>query len=93
MTPSEWCRAGHPRQGEAQHLRAQIEFEKDMPYFVPLTNECVFSSMPFLVYRLLNEGYDALVAVPGLEKLKEEGLQITPRCRQKSNGLKAGLSL
>jgi hypothetical protein len=72
VTPSEWCRAGHPRQGEAQHLKAQIEFEKDMPYFVPPANECVFSSMPFLVYRLLYEGYDALAAVPGLEKLKEQ---------------------
>ena len=72
ITPSEWCRAGHPRQGEAMHLKAQMQFEKDMPYFAPPASDCVFSSMPFLVYRLLNESYDALITVPGLEKLKDE---------------------
>jgi Fe-S-cluster containining protein len=72
VTPSEWCRAGHPRQTEAMHLKAQMQFEKDMPYFAPLAGDCVFSSMPFLVYRLLYEGYDALSTVPGLEKLKDE---------------------
>jgi Fe-S-cluster containining protein len=72
VTPSEWCRAGHPRQTEAMHLKAQMQFEKDMPYFTPLASDCVFSSMPLLVYRLLNDGYDALITVPGLEKLKDE---------------------
>ena len=71
VTPSEWCRPGHPRQGEAMHLKAQMQFEKDQPYFVPPASDCVFSSMPFLVYRLLYEGYDALSTVPGLEKLKD----------------------
>ena len=72
ITPSEWCRAGHPRQGEAMNLKAQMQFEKDMPYFTPPVNDCVFSSMPFLVYRMLYEGYDALITVPGLEQLKDE---------------------
>jgi Fe-S-cluster containining protein len=72
ITPSDWCRAGHPRQREAIHLKAQMQFEKDMPYFEPLTSDCVFSSMPFLVYSLLQEGYTALLRVPGLEKLKEQ---------------------
>ncbi len=71
VTPAEWCRAGHPRQTEAMHLKAQMQFEKDMPYFAPLASNCVFSSMPFLVYRLLNEGYNALSTVPSLEKLKD----------------------
>ena len=74
MTPCELCRAGHPRQTEAVHLKAQMQYEKDMPYFEPLASDCVFSSMPFLVYRLLREGYDALSSVPGLEKLKDEAL-------------------
>ena len=54
------------------HLKAQMQFENDMPYFTPPASDCVFSSMPFLVYRLLNEGYDALATVPGLEKIKDE---------------------
>jgi hypothetical protein len=72
ITPAEWCRTGHPRQHEAVHLKAQMQFEKDMPYFEPLKSDCVFSSMPFLVYSLLLEGYKALSAVPGLERLKGE---------------------
>jgi Fe-S-cluster containining protein len=75
VTPSEWCRAGHPRQSEALHLKAQVQFEKDMPYFEPPASDCIFSSMPFLVHRLLQEGYEALSSVPGLEKLKEEAYQ------------------
>ncbi len=71
LTPPEWCRAGHPRQHESVHLKAQMQVEKDMPYFSPLANNCTFSSMPFLVYRLLYEGYDALSSVPGLEKLRD----------------------
>ena len=70
VTPSDWCRAGHPRQAEALLFKAQVQFEKDMPYFIPLASDCVFSSMPFMVYRLLREGYDALETVPGLEKIK-----------------------
>ncbi len=72
ITPAEWCRAGHPRQREAIHLKAQMQFEKDMPYFEKITSDCVFSSMPFLVYSLLQEGYLAMSRVPGLEKLKQE---------------------
>ena len=72
ITPADWCRAGHPRQREAVHLKAQMQFEKDTPYFEPVASDCVFSSMPFLVYSLLQEGYQALSAVPGLEKLKDE---------------------
>ena len=71
ITPADWCRAGNARQREAVHLKAQMQFEKDMPYFEKITSDCVFSSMPFLVYSLLQEGYLAMSRVPGLEKLKE----------------------
>ncbi len=71
ITPADWCSAAHPRQYEAIHLKAQMQFEKDMPYFEKVTSDCIFSSMPFLVYSLLAEGYMALSRVPGLENLKE----------------------
>ncbi len=72
ITPADWCRAGDPRQREAIHLKAQMQFENDMPYFEKITSDAVFSSMPFLVYSLLHEGYQAMSRVPGLENLKEE---------------------
>jgi Fe-S-cluster containining protein len=77
VTPSEWCRAGHPNQKEAVNLKAQIQFEQDMPYFEKVASACVFSSMPFLVWRILNDGYGALSTVPGLGDLKKKAYSDT----------------
>jgi hypothetical protein len=72
VTPADWCRSGHPRQKEAMHLKAQMQFENDMPYFELPGGECVYSSLPFLVWRILNEGYDALRSVPGMSTIKDK---------------------
>jgi len=74
VTPAEWCQPGHPRQGEVEHFKAEIHLDKDMPYFMQPKGDCVFSCMPFLVYRILEEGYDVLSSVPGLENLKKAAL-------------------
>ncbi len=77
VTPSEWCKAGHPRQHEAMNLKAQVQFEKDMPYFETPASDCIFSSMTFFVWRILNEGYGALSAVPGLSGFKQKAYSDT----------------
>ena len=48
-----------------------MHLENDMPYFAQPESKCIVSSMPFLVHRILEEGYDALSSVPGLENLKK----------------------
>ena len=42
-----------------------------MPYFARAKSNNIYSSLPFLVHRIIEEGYSALSEVPGLEGLKE----------------------
>jgi hypothetical protein len=70
-TPQEWCNPSHPRNAQVQHFNIRLELSMDMPYFAKPKSNYIFSSMPPLVHRILDEGYDALSSVPGLEKLKE----------------------
>jgi len=42
-----------------------------MPYFMPLRNKIFFANVPLLVHDILEQGYDTLSSVPGLENLKE----------------------
>jgi hypothetical protein len=70
-TPREWCNSSHPRLEDVQNVKVSFQLETDMPYFASPEGSYYYSSMPFLVYRLLEEGYGALASVPGLEKLKE----------------------
>ncbi|MCL2679176.1 MAG: YkgJ family cysteine cluster protein [Dehalococcoidia bacterium] len=72
LTPAEWCWVGHPRYAEVFLLKAQLNYDKDMPYFEKTSSVSIFSSMPFLVWRILNSGYDALSDVPGLGHLKSQ---------------------
>ncbi len=70
-TPPEWCNSSSPNLGQAQELKYNFQAETDMPYFAGPASNYVYATMPFLVYRLLVEGYAALACVPGLAKLTE----------------------
>ena len=70
-TPQEWCNPAHPNSSQVVSYKVGLQVSTDMPYFAQAKSNVIFSSLPFLVHRLLEEGYDALSSVPGLEKLKE----------------------
>ena len=72
ISPPDWCWPEHPSHQDMAFVKASIDMQQDMPYFVPAAQKAVFASMPFLVYRILENGWDVLASVPGLEKLKEE---------------------
>ncbi len=72
VTPSDWCNPAHPRNTEVHYFKASFKRADDMPYFAHPKSNQIFSSLPFLVYRLLEEGYDALATVPGLEFIKQD---------------------
>ena len=70
-TPQEWCNPAHPNSSQGASYKVSLKASTDMPYFAQAKSNVIFSSLPFLVHRILEEGYDALSAVPGLEGLKE----------------------
>jgi Fe-S-cluster containining protein len=72
VSPPEWCSPAHLSHQEMSYVKAELDLAQDIPYFRPATSNIVFASMPFLVYRILENGWDVLAAVPGLEKLKED---------------------
>ena len=71
VTPGEWCEVTHPRHNEAKYVKVPAITEPDMPYFLKHKGQEIISSMPFLVYRILTEGYDVLAEIPGLEGLRQ----------------------
>jgi hypothetical protein len=73
VTPREWCHSSHPNVGNVQNVKVPFQLEEDMPYFAAPGGSYFYSSMPFLVYRILEEGLGALSSVPGLEELKKSG--------------------
>jgi Fe-S-cluster containining protein len=70
VSPSDWCSPAHVMNSQAQHFKVTMQMEGDMPYFARPKSNSTFSSMPFLVYRILQEGYSVLSLIPGLENLK-----------------------
>ncbi len=71
-SPADWCRPTHPDHNKVEYLKAKPR--PSMPYLKRPEYKMIYSSMPFLVYRLLAEGYGALFSLPGLENLKDEAL-------------------
>ena len=65
VSPPEWCRPSHPSARQAIHMKIGLNLGRDMPYFALPQGTRIVSSMPFLVYRILEEGYDALAAITG----------------------------
>jgi hypothetical protein len=72
VSPPDWCNPDHPSHQQMSYVKAELDLGQDIPYFVSPQDNLVFASMPFLVYRILENGWDVLSAVPGLEKLKDE---------------------
>ncbi|MDO8717068.1 MAG: SEC-C metal-binding domain-containing protein [Dehalococcoidales bacterium] len=70
ISPSEWCRPFHPSAREAIHMKIGLKLGNDMPYFVMPDGNRIVSSMPFLVYRILEGGYEELSSITGVEGLK-----------------------
>jgi Fe-S-cluster containining protein len=71
VTPGEWCEVTHPQHNKAKYVKVPAITEPDMPYFLKHEGQEIISSMPFLVYRILTEGYDVLAEIPGLEWLRQ----------------------
>ena len=68
----EWCRPEHPSHQEMSYVKAELNLELDMPYFAPTQSKITMGSMPFLVFGILEKGWDMLALMPGLNKLKSE---------------------
>ena len=66
-TPGEWCHSAHPDLDKVENVKVPFELETDMPYFAAPAGSYFYSSMPFLVFRLLNEGPRAVADMPVLE--------------------------
>jgi Fe-S-cluster containining protein len=69
VSPAPWCDPADPHHLEMEFVKSQIPVEKEDPYFVRPSSGLLFASMPSLVYDLLQEGYDALACIPGLETM------------------------
>jgi len=65
ISPPEWCQALHPSSRQAVHMKIGLNLGRDMPYFALPEGSRIVSSMPFLVYRILVEGYDVLTEITG----------------------------
>ena len=70
QSPPEWCQASHPNAREAIHMKIGLRLGNDMPYFALPPGSLIVSSMPFLVRRILEEGYDGLASITGVAGLK-----------------------
>ncbi len=77
VTPGEWCEVTHPQHHEAKYIKVPAITGPDMPYFLKHDGQEILSSMPFMVYRILTEGFDVLAEIPGLGWLRE-GLRSYP---------------
>ena len=67
VTPREWCAPDHPDHASAAYRKATLQMETDMPYFALPPEAAISTSMPFMVNRLLHEGWGALDSIPGME--------------------------
>ena len=70
-SPREWCNPAHPNGNQVVSYMVSLQASTDMAYFAQAKSNVIFSSLPFFVHRILEEGYGALSEVPGLERLKE----------------------
>jgi Fe-S-cluster containining protein len=66
ISEPDWCRPSHPGTREAIHLKIGLKLGNEMPYFARPEGNRIISPMPFLVYRILEEGYDALSSITGV---------------------------
>ena len=71
-TPPEWCVSSHPRHQEVVLYKADAHFENDKPYFLALKNDVSYGCVPFMVYTILQGGWDTLATVPGMESVAAE---------------------
>lgn len=69
VSPPEWCQASHPSARQAVHMKIGLQLGRDMPYFALPEGNRIVSSMPFLVYRILEEGYEALSSITDIYNL------------------------
>jgi Fe-S-cluster containining protein len=72
ISPPGQCSPAHHSHKERAYVKAELNMQEDAPYFVKPAQTPIFASMPFLVYRILENGWDVISSVPGLERLKEE---------------------
>jgi len=71
VSPAEWCSLSHPDHKRMSYLKTELPLAQDMPYFVRPKSGVLFASMPQLVFDILNQGYNALASIPGLEALPQ----------------------
>lgn len=74
ISPAEWCCFTHPDHQHMSYLKTELPINHDLPYFVQPKSNLLLASMPQLVHDILNQGYAALSAIPGLEALQQAAL-------------------
>ena len=70
VSPPDWCQPSHPSARQAIHMKIGLKLGKYIPYFALPEGNRIVSSMPFLVYRILGGGYEALSSITGIESLR-----------------------
>ena len=62
VSPPEWCQVRHPNNSESQHFKTATPAENEVTYFIQQGSD-IISSLPFMVNRILEEGYEGLYAM------------------------------
>jgi Fe-S-cluster containining protein len=71
ITPPAWCESTHPFYGQAECCGLSLRMENDMAYFIPTSDFTLFN-LPQMVFQILEQGYDFLSTLPGIQGLKEK---------------------
>ena len=74
VSPPEWCHPANPSHQQMSYVKAEMDLGLDMPYFAPTAGKVEFRSLPIMAYNILENGWEALAQIPGLEKLKREAM-------------------
>jgi Fe-S-cluster containining protein len=69
-SPREWCDFQNPDHEHLEIIKAVMDIEKDIPYFVGTRATLSFTCMPSLVYEILNHGWSFLSSIPWFRDLK-----------------------
>ncbi|MDO8715805.1 MAG: SEC-C metal-binding domain-containing protein [Dehalococcoidales bacterium] len=72
-SPPEWCQVRHQNNSESLHFKAATPADNEVPYYIQPESD-IISSLPFMVHRILEEGYDALAAMTGAVNLTQADL-------------------
>jgi Fe-S-cluster containining protein len=69
ITPAGWCNPSHSCHNQVTFCQIPLSLENDMPYFLRPAGKLPMFNLPLMVYRILEQGHDALTSVLGFDQL------------------------